>query len=241
MTVLSVNLNKIALIRNSRNENEPHVLTFAKKSLDLGVAGITVHPRPDQRHIRYSDVPDLSNLISKYPDKELNIEGYPNKEFMDLILTICPHQVTFVPDPPNALTSSFGWDIKTHQKHLNNIINDCHTKNIRTSLFLDEAFIDFNSLIETKTDRIELYTGPYADRFPKTHNQSIEHFKNITSHCKKNNIAINAGHDLNQNNLSPLLNQIPDILEVSIGHALTCEALEHGWEHTIKQYLTILT
>ena len=241
MTVLSVNLNKIALIRNARNENEPNVLSFAKRSLDLGVAGITVHPRPDQRHIRYSDVQDLMTLIAKYPDKELNVEGYPNKEFLELILRVRPHQVTFVPDPPNALTSSFGWDIKKHQTLLNNIINDCHTKNIRTSLFLDETFTDFNSLVKSKTDRIELYTGPYANRFPRTHNQSIEHFKNITSHCKKNNIAVNAGHDLNQKNLGVLLNKIPDIQEVSIGHALTCEALENGWEHTIKQYLTILT
>lgn len=240
MTALSVNLNKLALIRNARGENEPNIYEFAKRCLQLGCAGITVHPRPDQRHIRYDDLRPLANIINEFPNTEFNIEGYPSETFINTILTIQPHQVTLVPDPPEALTSSFGWEVKKHLSFLTDTIELFHNKQIRTSLFIAEDFNDLHSLRLTKTNRIEIFTGPYAKNIAQNDRTSLHKCQALAKACQDLSIEVNAGHDLNQKNIKLLLTTIPTIKEVSIGHALTCEALLNGWDKTIKTYLTLL-
>ncbi|MDC0036687.1 pyridoxine 5'-phosphate synthase [bacterium] len=239
MTVLSVNVNKIALLRNAREGNYPDVVGFARLALETGAAGITVHPRPDGRHIREYDVRALRDLVTAFPGTELNVEGYPNDAFLNLITSLNPHQVTFVPDPPEALTSSFGWDVVTHQTLVCAAVNTAHEQGIRTSLFIDETFDQLDALVDTRTDRVELYTGPYALAYPDC-DASLQHFTALAHTLTQHGIGINAGHDLNQDNLLVLLKAVPAIAEVSIGHALTVEALQEGWKATVESYLRLL-
>lgn len=236
-TQLSVNINKIALLRNSRGENKPNISTFAQTCIALGAHGITVHPRPDQRHITYADVHQLKSELSV----ELNVEGYPSDDFMDLIATVKPAQVTLVPDPPEALTSSFGWDTKQYQDYLATITHTLHTYGCRVSIFVDPDTIDIPSILATKADRIELYTYNYAKYFPTHPNDAIAPYIRAAELCNAAGIGINAGHDLDQHNLGFLLKHIPTIAEVSIGHALITECLYQGVEHCLSRYLTIIS
>jgi pyridoxine 5-phosphate synthase len=238
MTALSINVNKIALIRNSRGANNPNVSEFAKKALDLGVQGITVHPRPDQRHICYSDLVVLKELVAQYPKREFNIEGYPTDDFLNHVVRVKPHQVTFVPDPPEALTSSFGWNVAAHGEFLTKCILRMHEQAIRTSLFVDSQFSNFTELVATKTDRVELYTGPYAEMFFQNKNEAVAPFVDLAKQLSAYNIGINAGHDLSLDNCAYFLNHVPNVLEVSIGHQVICDALELGWEPAIGAYLS---
>ena len=236
-TQLSININKFALIRNSRDENRPNLLDIAHRCIQYGGGGITVHPRPDQRHIRYSDLTPLSQLTKAYESVEFNIEGYPSDQFLKKIFQVKPDQVTFVPDPPDALTSSFGWNLKQFKGELSDLCNECQKLGIRSSLFISPELKDLDLLHEIKPDRVELYTYDYAHHFSVNKEQAISPYKEvIDSLSKYSYIGINAGHDLNQDNLAYFLDEIPVIKEVSIGHALVCESIFDGLEHTIKTY-----
>ncbi len=243
-TKLSVNINKIATLRNARGGNLPDLLKVAKDCESFGAEGITVHPRPDERHIRYQDVRDLKKIVTT----EFNIEGYPSENFLELVTEVQPDQCTLVPDPPDALTSNTGWDTLQHKDFLQKIIQRLHKKNIRVSIFLnaDPQFIPGARF--SGADRIELYTGPYAAEFEKI--KTDEAYRK--SHFEENYVAtakaateaglgINAGHDLNLDNLSYLKKAIPQIKETSIGHALICDALYYGLENTIQLYKRQLT
>ena len=240
MTKLSVNINKIATIRNARGGNLPDVLSAAVDCERFGAQGITVHPRPDERHIRYRDVFDLKPLVKT----EFNIEGYPSDTFMDLVLKIKPTQVTLVPDPPGVLTSNAGWDTVKHAGFLSEIIERLKNNGIRTSIFIDPNHKQIKNSVNTGTDRIELYTEGYARDFsnnPEKTGQAKE--KAISPYIKaaelanKLGLGINAGHDLNLDNLSYFAHNVPGLLEVSIGHALISDALYYGLERTIELYL----
>ena len=237
-TKLSVNINKFALIRNARDQNTPHLIDIAKKCINYGSHGITIHPRPDERHIKYDDIAPLKNLINTYPGIEFNIEGYPSTTFIKKVLTIKPHQVTLVPDPPDALTSSFGWDLIVHKQELSAIIAQLKHAGIRTSLFIDPDCNQLKTLQDIQPDRVELYTYNYNNQFKKNKQASITPYKKtvdwITTHTT---IGINAGHDLNLDNLNFLITHLPEIKEVSIGHQLVCDCLEMGLKETIKAYL----
>ena len=240
MTKLSVNVNEIALLRNSREGDFPNVLEFSHQALELGVDGITVHPRPDGRHIRYEDVAELKLLVECYPEKEFNIEGYPSTDFLELVCDIQPDQVTFVPDPPDALTSSFGWDVTQDFDLISNAIAQVHEKNIRSSLFIDTACNAWDQLKATKTDRVELYTGPFAEdylHYPDNLENAVQPYTALAKTICDLGIQLNAGHDLNLDNLTFFLKHVPKVQEVSIGHALVCDALHYGWKETIKRYL----
>ena len=240
MTKLSINLNKIALLRNSRDSDYPNLLDFARLCINTGAHGLTIHPRPDQRHAKYSDVYNLAALLSEHEDVELNIEGYPTDKFMQVVLEAHPSQCTLVPDDPNQLTSDHGWDVKKHQHRLKDIVSQLHERNIRTSIFLDPDPTQLQATQETATDRIELYTESYACAFGREDEMSIvEKFAETAKAAQALGIGVNAGHDLNQENLARFLT-IADILEVSIGHALTVESLLSGFENTIKNYLSII-
>jgi pyridoxine 5-phosphate synthase len=237
MTKLSVNINKIALIRNSRGGNNPDIIRIAKDIESFGAHGITVHPRPDQRHIRYSDLETLKQSIST----ELNVEGYPDKKFMALVLDTKPQQVTLVPDPPNALTSTSGWDTKTHLTFLSDIVGRLKNEGIRVSIFLNPNPELIETAKATGADRIELYTEPYARAFENnTHEKSIQSFKETATIAMQVGLGVNAGHDLNLFNLNYFAKNIPNLLEVSIGHALVCDSLYMGFENTVKKYLEAL-
>ncbi len=233
MTRLSVNINKIATIRNARGGNIPDLLKVAKDCEKFGAQGITVHPRPDERHITRKDVFDLKPLIQT----EFNIEGYPSENFLTLVKNILPTQVTLVPDPPEAITSNAGWDTKKYFHFLSDVIAQLHDFNIRTSIFIgtDEEFI--YKAAEIKTDRIELYTEPYASNFYRNKEKAVAPFKKAAIAAKESGLGLNAGHDLNLDNLKYFCTHIPDLLEVSIGHALVCDALYFGLENTIQMYL----
>ncbi len=233
-TLLSVNINKIALLRNSRGDDRPNLLEMAKAIIGFGAQGITVHPRPDARHITYDDVRFLKYNIAV----ELNVEGYPSTDFLDLVLELHPSQVTLVPDPPDALTSSFGWDVATHEVWLTHIVARLKAQSIRTALFIDPTFKDWKALKAVAPDRIELYTHQYAKDFALDPNTPAEDYRETADQALQLGIALNAGHDLNQANLKHFLEIIPEIKEVSIGHALICEALLDGLKSTIKGYLT---
>ena len=235
-TQLSVNINKIALLRNSRGENKPDILTFANRCLDLGAHGITVHPRPDERHITYNDIAYLKKELTV----ELNVEGYPSELFMTLVTNTKPAQVTLVPDPPNALTSSFGWDTKKHQTHLTHITKQLKDSGCRVSLFVDPVSLDIPSLLEIGADRVELYTYDYAKQFSLNPKSAIAPYVIAAKECIDAKIGLNAGHDLDQKNLGFLLDHIPTLDEVSIGHALITECLYQGIEHCMSTYLTII-
>lgn len=230
---LSVNINKIATIRNARGGNVPNVLEAAIRCQEFGAQGITVHPRPDERHIRYRDVRDIKPVITT----EFNIEGYPSEKFIDLVLEIVPHQVTLVPDPPDALTSNAGWDTKSNRSFLQDVISRFKEKHIRTSIFIDTVAENISHAVDTGTDRIELYTEPYASLFPKEREKAVQPFVEAAKLAHGIGLEINAGHDLNLDNLRYFQQNVPFLEEVSIGHALISDALYFGLENTIQMYL----
>ena len=233
MTQLSVNINKIATLRNARGGNVPNVLEAAIKIQQFGAQGITVHPRPDERHIRYSDVYDLKTHITT----EFNIEGYPSERFLNLVLDVKPDQVTLVPDPPDALTSNAGWNTKKNLDFLKEIVDTLKKAGIRPSIFVDPDIEMIKYAAETGTVRIELYTEPYAKLYHKDKFAAIQPFVSAANYAKECGLEINAGHDLNLENLNFLIRQIPFIKEVSIGHALISDALYYGLENTVQMYL----
>ena len=237
MTKLSVNINKIATLRNARGGNIPDVLKAAVDIQNFGADGITVHPRPDERHIRYADVRDLLPLIKT----EFNIEGYPSKEFLKLVVHVKPHQVTLVPDPPEALTSNAGWDTVKNKTFLQDIIGELKEEGIRTSIFVDTNPENIINASATNTDRVELYTEPYAQMYSTDRQKAIEPFIEAATIANKAGLKINAGHDLNLENLKFFSQHIPFLAEVSIGHALICDALYYGLEETIALYKNLLT
>jgi len=236
MTKLSVNINKIATLRNARGGNTPDVLKAAVDCEAFGAEGITVHPRPDERHIRYSDVMQLRPLITT----EFNIEGYPSRNFMDLVLTVKPHQVTLVPDAIDAITSNAGWDTSKHFKLLSEIVEEFCNAGIRTSIFVGTAFRDIENAAKLGADRVELYTEPYATMYPDNPETAIKPFIDAANIARKNGLGINAGHDLNLNNLAYMHTIIPFLEEVSIGHALISDALYLGLKGSIHAYKNCL-
>ena len=241
MTNLSVNINKFALIRNSRGMNNPNLIDICKKCIEYGAEGITVHPRSDQRHVKYSDLPFLSDIINKSNKNiEFNIEGYPSDNFCKTVNKIKPDQVTLVPDPPEALTSSFGWDCLKNKMLLKDVVNNFKSNNIRVSIFINPSKKTLEHLDEINADRVELYTFDYAKNYNIDRNKSIQPYIEVVNYLKTiSKVEINAGHDLNLDNLDFLLTEIPDIKEVSIGHALVCDAFEFGLKNTINKYLSI--
>ena len=236
MTKLSVNINKIATIRNARGSNLPNLVQVAKDCEKFGAQGITIHPRPDERHITYQDVYDLKPVVST----EFNIEGFPNTKFIDLVLENKPEQVTLVPDPPGVLTSNAGWDTLKQKDFLKEVIDEFKSNGIRTSIFVDTELINVENAKETGTDRIEFYTGPYAENFASDKEKAIAPFIKAANLANQLGLEINAGHDLNLENLTFFKNNINGLLEVSIGHALICDALYFGLENTIEKYLHCL-
>lgn len=233
MTKLSVNINKIATLRNARGGDFPSVVQVAKDCEKFGAEGITVHPRPDERHIRYQDVRDLKPIITT----EFNIEGNPIPSFIDLVLKNKPHQVTLVPDGPEAITSNAGWDTKNHLSFLTEVISEFKSHGIRTSIFLDPTLELVEYAAKSGADRIELYTEAFAKEYQKGNLESIKPYRDTTLLAKEMNLGVNAGHDLSLDNIEFLINEIPQIDEVSIGHALIGEALYLGLENTIGSYL----
>ncbi|MCL3780456.1 pyridoxine 5'-phosphate synthase [Prolixibacteraceae bacterium JC049] len=236
MTRLSVNINKIATLRNSRGGNMPNVLQSAIDCEKFGGQGITVHPRPDERHIRYQDVRDISPVVTT----EFNIEGYPCESFMKLVMEVKPTQVTLVPDPPEALTSNAGWDTVTNKDFLIEVVSTLKAAGIRTSIFVDTNLENIKGAAEVGTDRIELYTEPYAEMYPENREKAVAPFVEAANLAHQLGLGINAGHDLSLENLAYLKEQIPFMDEVSIGHALIADALYLGLEETIKRYLRCL-
>jgi pyridoxine 5-phosphate synthase len=232
MTKLSVNINKIATIRNARGGNVPNVLTAAINCQLFGADGITVHPRPDGRHIRYRDVMDIKPIITT----EFNIEGYPSSEFINLVISVRPDQVTLVPDPVDALTSSEGWDTLGNRQFLTDIISTFRKEGIRTSIFVDTNPVNVENAALTGTDRVELYTEPYARHFSTNAYEAVEPFIKAAEIARDAGIKVNAGHDLNLDNLRYFHQNIPWVEEVSIGHALISDALYMGLENTIQLY-----
>ncbi|MCT4601950.1 MAG: pyridoxine 5'-phosphate synthase [Marinifilum sp.] len=232
MTRLSVNINKIATLRNARGGNTPNVCEAAVNCERFGAEGITVHPRPDERHIRYQDVRDLKPLVTT----EFNIEGYPSKDFIDLVLEVKPEQVTLVPDPPEAITSNAGWDTVKNKDLLIDIISQFKAAGIRTSIFVDTNLANIEGAVATGTDRIELYTEPYATEYPKSKDEAIRPFVIAAKRAHELGLEINAGHDLSLENLQHFHQEIPNLAEVSIGHALISDALYFGLENTIQMY-----
>lgn len=233
MTKLSVNINKIATIRNARGANTPNVVEAALNCERFGAQGITVHPRPDERHIRYQDVRDLCGILST----EFNIEGYPNESFIQLVLEANPAQVTLVPDPPEAITSNSGWDTIKYKKELTGIVKRFKDKGIRVSIFLNPEPELVRHAAECGTDRIELYTEPYAANYATNRETAIAPFVATALEAEKYGLGLNAGHDLSLENLKYFKQNIPSLLEVSIGHALISDALYLGLENTIQLYL----
>jgi len=232
VTRLSVNINKIALIRNSRKGNYPDLIKLAQDCERFGADGITVHPRPDQRHIRFSDIPALKQVIKT----EFNIEGYPSKHFIDLVCTNKPDQVTLVPDAPNVLTSDQGWDVKNNKSLLEESIAEFKKRGIRVSLFLDPDTEMVELTRDVGADRIELYTGPYSWNYAADRNSQIKLHIDAATKCIELGLGINAGHDLNLQNLGFYKVQLPRLDEVSIGHALITDAIYFGLENAILMY-----
>ncbi len=240
MTVLSINLNKIALLRNARGANFPKVLDFAEICIANGAEGVTVHPRPDQRHATYQDVRDLAAFRSQNPSIELNIEGFPTTDFLESVKAAKADQCTLVPDAPDQVTSDHGWDTKSEIHFLRPIIAELKENGIRTSLFLDPDISMVPSAADTGTDRIELYTEDYAKTYGTDTNANVlEQYRLTTQAAQEQGLGVNAGHDLNQKNLAKFLT-IPEILEVSIGHAVTVEALHDGFGKTVRSYAAIV-
>ena len=232
-TRLSVNVNKVALLRNSRGANLPDLKQVAIDCETFGAEGITVHPRPDQRHIRYADVP----MLKKITTTEYNIEGNPIDAFLDLVLENLPDQATLVPDSPDQLTSDTGWDTIKHEAFLKETIARLKAKGIRVAIFIDPIEKMIEGAKKVGADRIEFYTGPYAYEFPKNPKKAIEPYARCAKLCNDIDLGINAGHDLNLDNLLFFKKNIPGLLEVSIGHALISDALYYGLKNTIQMYL----
>ena len=233
MTKLSVNINKVATLRNSRGGDVPNVVNFAKDIQRFGAQGVTIHPRPDERHIRYKDAFDLKNVVYT----EYNIEGNPIPEFIDMVLKIKPTQVTLVPDDVNALTSNAGWDAITHREFLIETIKEFKQNEIRTSIFLDPDLKQIEVAKETGADRIELYTESFAHQFSLGNNEAIKPFILSAELANDIGLGVNAGHDLSLENIQFFKEHIPGLLEVSIGHALISESLYFGIENVINMYL----
>lgn len=236
MTKLSVNINKVATVRNARGGNNPDLLRVAADLERFGAQGITVHPRPDERHIRFADVRALKPLLTT----EFNIEGYPSEDFLRLVLEVEPAQVTLVPDSPSQLTSNAGWDTKQHFEFLKQVVETLHTKPIRVSIFIDPIPEMADYALQAGADRVELYTEPYASAYPHNPEAAIAPYVETANSCRELGLGLNAGHDLSLENLHYFATQIPWLDEVSIGHALICDALYLGFEQTVKAYLTAL-
>lgn len=232
MTSLSVNVNKIATLRNARGGNMPNLVQTAKDLEAFGAQGITIHPRPDERHIRYQDAYDLKEVVQT----ELNIEGNPIPKFVDLVLAVKPAQVTLVPDAVDAITSNAGWDTIQHKSFLTEVIQEFKSNGIRTSIFLDPDPKQVDGAKATGTDRIELYTEAYANGFSKNPKAAIEPYAETAKRAAELEIGLNAGHDLNLQNIAYFYQQTSNLLEVSIGHALICESLYFGLENVVNQY-----
>lgn len=232
MTKLSVNINKVATLRNARGGNNPNVVKVALDCESFGADGITVHPRPDERHIRRTDVFDLRGVLRT----EFNIEGYPSREFIDLVLKAKPTQVTLVPDKPDQLTSNAGWDTKTHFDFLTEVLDTFKKAGIRTSVFVGTELEMLDYAAKVGTDRVELYTEPYASLYPKDKETAVAPFVEAARHARSLGLGLNAGHDLSLENLTYFHQQIPWLDEVSIGHALICDALYLGLKSTIAEY-----
>ncbi len=249
MTQLSVNVNKLATLRNARGKNSPNVERMAQDILDYGAHGITIHPRPDGRHIRLRDVHILKGLIVDYRQKrssvELNIEGYPSPEFLQLMLEVSPDQCTLVPDPPDVLTSNAGWSVAAQRDLLQSASQTLHEAGVRISLFIDPYNLndlDLKALQSLPVQRAELYTEAYAEAHSSgLLEPTLKAYRQAADQLLARGLELNAGHDLNQKNLAALLKALPEIREVSIGHALVCEALEEGMQTTIKNYLNLLS
>ena len=236
-TKLSVNVNKIATLRNARGGQIPNVVEAAKKIESFGAEGITVHPRPDARHITYKDVRDLKEVVST----EFNIEGYPNKDFINLVLEVKPHQVTLVPDPPHVLTSNAGWKASDHLALLKGMIEKFKNAGIRTSIFMDTDEDEIRAAAETGTDRIELYTEDYAVNHKTMGAEAAVPYARAATLASSLGMGVNAGHDLDLFNLKDFSENVPFLEEVSIGHALISDALYLGMEDAVKQYLSCLS
>jgi pyridoxine 5-phosphate synthase len=233
MTKLSVNINKIATIRNARGGSVPNVTEAAIRCQQFGAQGITVHPRPDERHIRYQDVRDIRPIITT----EFNIEGYPSQRFLDLVLEVKPHQATLVPDSHDVITSNQGWNVIKYEKFLRDVIAELQHNGIRTSLFIETDLEQIERAAATGTNRIELYTEPYASKYPADPAKAIAPYIRASKKALEMGLELNAGHDLNLDNLRYFKQQIDGLLEVSIGHALISDALYYGLEKTIRLYL----
>lgn len=239
MTLLSVNVNKIALLRNARGTDFPNLLEFIDQLIGMGVKGITVHPRPDQRHITRKDVFDIREFLMQHPDVEFNIEGYPGEEFLDMVCRIRPTQCTLVPDAPRQLTSDHGWDVKPNLPLLKASVAQLKNAGIRTSLFADADLDVVAEMTQTGTDRLELYTEDYAMCYDsEAENRAWDDYRRTALRATDAGLGVNAGHDLNLENLPRFL-EIPDVLEVSIGHALVVECLQQGIDKVVSRYLEI--
>lgn len=233
MTRLSVNINKIATLRNARGGNNPDVVKAAQDCEAFGAEGITVHPRPDERHIRYADVLSLRDVVKT----EFNIEGYPDERYLNLIREVRPAQATLVPDPPDAITSNAGWDTVTHRSFLEEVVKEVKSMGVRVSIFVDPVPRMVEGAARAGTDRIELYTEPYAREFSLNPEVAIKPYAESARIAQSLALGVNAGHDLDLNNLRFLKENMPFLDEVSIGHALICDALYFGLENTIQLYL----
>ena len=239
MTVLSVNVNKIALLRNSRGRDFPSVIDFSKRVIGLGVTGITVHPRPDERHVTRRDIRELTAFLADYPGVEFNIEGYPSDEFLELVLNAKPDQCTLVPDAPNQLTSDHGWDVAGNQALLSNVLKRLRDGGIRSSLFLDPDPALVEQVPSVGADRIELYTEAYAQAFGTSEQDTVlAKYRAAAARATELGLGLNAGHDLDLDNLAEFLT-IPNMLEVSIGHALVVESLLAGVDKVVERYLAL--
>ncbi|MGC6479277.1 MAG: pyridoxine 5'-phosphate synthase [Flavobacteriaceae bacterium] len=236
MTKLSVNINKVATIRNARGGNAPDLIQVATDLQSFGAEGITVHPRPDERHIRYADVRSLPACINT----EFNVEGNPSHAFLELVMEVVPQQVTLVPDAPDAITSNAGWDTQKEQKYLRSIIEELQQKGIRTSIFVDPDPEMVSAALDTGTDRIELYTEAYAKGYSQNPEAAIAPYQAAAEKAQELSIGLNAGHDLSLENIAYFAQNIPGLLEVSIGHALICESLYLGFENVVPMYLNRL-
>lgn len=232
MTKLSVNINKVATLRNARGGAVPNVVQFARDCERFGVDGITVHPRPDERHITLRDVYDLAPVITT----EFNIEGYPDQRYMDIIREIKPAQATLVPDPPHVITSNTGWDVIQHMQQLTDIIAEIKSYGCRVSIFLNPEIAQVEAAKRSGTDRIELYTGPYAELFPHQPKQAVAPYITAARTAHQIGLGVNAGHDLSLQNLNYFIHALQVVDEVSIGHAIISDALYYGIENTIQMY-----
>ncbi len=236
MARLSVNVNKIAWLRNARGGDVPNLVQMAKDCERFGAEGITVHPRPDERHIKYQDVYDLKKVVGT----EFNIEGYPNEQFLKMVCEIKPEQCTLVPDPPGVLTSNAGWDTLKHKAFLNDVVAELQLHGIRTSLFIETDAKMIEGAAVTGSNRVELYTGPYAEKYAHNAAEAVKPYADASAFAASIGLEVNAGHDLNLDNLKYFKQALPDLLEVSIGHALISDALYFGLENTIQMYRRLL-